>query len=101
MIFPVVRHPFQPPCFVDHPFEQPAYGAVVERARVEALHVAENLGLSRRLVDLEPELLLGATDGERALGARAEQAHQRLVQLVDPTTQRVDLVYSPLFSHRT
>jgi hypothetical protein len=87
-----VRQSFQPSGLVYHSFEESFHGAVVERALVQALHMIEHIGFSSRLVHLEAEFLFGPANRQGALGASAEQPDERLVQLVDPLTERVDIL---------
>src|SRR5687768_4858798 len=96
-----LTEPLQPPGFVDDPFEQPFHGAVVERSAVDCLHVRQHLGLTGRLIHLEPQTFFLRANGQRAFGAGVEQAHERLVDLVDPLTKLVDPLHSALLSHRT
>jgi len=95
------RDSLQSSCFVDDALEQPPHRAVIERSTVHALHVIEHFGLPVRLVDGHARCLFLASDGQRALGALAQQAHELLVDVVDPAAQRVERRHSALFSHRT
>src|SRR6185503_8548278 len=96
-----IRNSLEPPRFVDDAFEQAADRAVIERAAVDVLHVREHFGLAGGLVDVHARLFLDTADLERARGARAEQAHELLVERIDPAPQRLELAYNLLFSHRT
>jgi len=96
-----VRHPLEPPGLVDDPFEQPSDRPIVQRSPVHLRDVRENLGLACRLVDVDASRLLHTTDFQRAGGARGEEAHQLLIELVDAFPQRLDEAYRLLFSHFT
>src|SRR4029450_11004342 len=80
---------------------------VVERTRIDRLHVRQNVRLPRRLVDLQAQQLLLPADLERARRPRAECSHQELVEILDAPAEVGDEVfralrlYSPLFSHAT
>ena len=63
--------------------------------------VRENFGLAGRLVDVDARRLLHATYFQRAGGARREEAHQLLIELVDALPQGLDEAYRLLFSHFT
>ena len=99
--FSPIGNPLQSPRFIDHALEQSPHGPIIKRTWIEPLHVVEHVGLTRGLVHLHAQFLLCAPDGQRAFRTRAEELHERFVELVDPLAERVDFVYSALFSHRT
>ena len=96
-----VRHPLQPPGFVDDSFEQASDRPIVQRSPVHVRDVRENFGLAGRLVDVDARRLLHPTYFQRAGGARREEAYQLLIELVDALPQRLDEAYRLLFSHFT
>ena len=91
----------QAPRFVDDSFEQPLDRLVIQRPRIDPLHVPEDFRFARRLVDLEPQQLLLVADLQRARRARAQQLDEPLVDRVDLLPKLVDAAHTALFSHRT
>jgi hypothetical protein len=87
----VLGHAFEPAGLVDDALEQAPDGRSIERPRVEPLDVLENLVLAFRLVDGQAQGLFGLSDRERAGSSFVQEAHELLVELIDPTAKRVNV----------
>src|SRR4029453_18067789 len=104
-----LRFALQAPRLVYHSLEQALHRLVVQRSRVDLLHVRQDFGLARWLIDLQAQQLLLASDLERAGRAGAERPHEQFVEVIDPPPEirqhrfcrRRIRFHSSLFSHAT